>query len=68
MGSAARDCTPIYQRLADGWCMKEIADDEGVTDDAIWLRLRRHRKAINARTTEHALAIMIARGHVIARG
>lgn len=68
MGRRACDMKPIYQRLADGWCLKEIAAERGVEVSSLRTLLGRHRKAIKARSQERALAMMIARGEVIARG
>ena len=61
------DMAPIYQHLADGWCLKEIAHERGITVESLRTGLARHRKSIKARSQENALAKLIARGDVIAR-
>lgn len=66
MARPARDMAPVYQHLADGWCMKEIADELGIRQQSLQVAMKRHRKRIRARTQENALAMMIARGEVIA--
>ena len=67
MSRPRRDMAPIFQRLADGWTAKEIADEQGVTQQSLQTGLHRHRKRLKARTLPNALAMMIARGEVIAR-
>ncbi len=67
MGRPVKDVAAIYQRLADGWCLKQIADEHGIQVDSLRSRLARHRKSIKARSQENALAKLIARGDVIAR-
>lgn len=68
MGRPVKDVAAIYQRLADGWCLKQIADEHGIQVDSLRSRLARHRKSIKARSQENALAMLIAKGDVIARG
>lgn len=68
MARPQRDMAPIYQHLADGMPPKEIAASLGIGSDALGAALKRHRRRIRARTQEHALAMLIARGEVIARG
>lgn len=68
MARPQRDMTQIYQHLADGWPPKEIAASLGIGTDALGACLKRHRRRIKARTQEHALAMLIAQGVVIARG
>jgi FixJ family two-component response regulator len=58
---------PIYQRLADGWVAKEIASDLGMQHHTLLEAINRHRQRLKARTVANALAMMIARGDVIAR-
>lgn len=67
MARPRRDMAPIYQRLADGCAPKEIAADMGITANTLNTCLNRHRRRIGARTQEHAVAVMIASGKVIAR-
>lgn len=68
MARPVKDVAAIYQRLADGWCLKQIADEHGITVASLRTRLGRHRKTIKARSQENALAMLIAQGVVIARG
>lgn len=52
----------VMLKIAQGYRYREIAEESGITEDAIPNLMQRVRKRLGARTNEQAVAICLRKG------